>query len=751
MQLEGETVAIRTYKRQTSSKKSILIPLVITLVLFIAAGFLMLSYFKEFYHTEKTHEATLLARTYAKSLESTLDARSLLNDQFHTTLRVAGNIAAMQEKPFSNEMLADLAQMLTIDVFYVFDRNLEIRYSSVNLYLGWVAPKGHPVRTFYESGIDHYVDEIRTDSETDTYWMYSYQRLANGGMIQSGILADKLAELSSQLTEQSIIDQIVHESPLTQISFINPHNIITASSIPEEIGQSIDDATLTRLIEEGPTHLSFKRGSLDWHLKLYLPIQFDGTSHGTLSFLFDLSNTNRLFVQISATILIFLITLFILFAISIINIANKNKRIFNVAYFDEVTGLPNIRYLKRVLQEQDHKDLALIIINPLHFKFINLIYGYNYGDTLLYEIATDLAAIDYKEVNLQTYRFTDDQFIITVKNYGSQEVLSTLCKQILSIHEKPGILGSVDIAIGVVVWNKLSIDFDTIIKKASIALSAASKDNPIQFYTEETEEALVRQDTIETELKKVLAGEEGILHLAYQPIVDAKKGLIVSFEALARMQSSILGSVPPQEFIAIAEERHLIIPLGKIILEQASLFIKKLTELGYGSYPIGVNVSAMQLLDESLVEAIKEITRRVGIETKQLEIELTESVFSNDFEFLSQQIERINALGIRIAIDDFGTGFSSLNRLRGLIVDMLKLDKQFVDKLLDKGDTSISSDIISMAHHLGKQIIAEGVETEEQRQLLLDMGCDLMQGYLFSRPVGEEEVIRLLSEGLDGS
>ncbi len=742
-------MARRTYKKQISTKGSIFIPLVVTLVLLVVTGFLIISYFDDFYHTEKTHEATLLAKTYANTLESTLDARALLTEQFHATLRVAGKIASKQEKSFSNEMLADLARTLNVDVFYVYDNDLRIEYSSDNLYPEWVAPEEHPVRDFYESGRDHYVDEIRTNTETDTYWLYSYQRYADGKMIQSGILADKLAELYAQLNEQGIIDQIAKESPHIQIAFINPKNIITASSIPEEIGQYIDNTILTQARGQEPINLKYGDKGFDWHLKLYTPIQVEGTTLGTLALLFDLTNTNKLFVQIASTTIAVLVILFILFSFTIINVAKKNKRIFTVAYYDEVTGLPNIKYLRKVLEDQEHKNLALIILNPLHFKYINIIYGYNYSDTLLKQLAQKLTKITLKGVPLQAYRFTDDQFIITVKNYSSKETLYSLCYQILSINEESKAIASFDLTIGVVEWQKDALDFDTIIKEASIALNAASKSNRIQFYTEEIEEKILRKDIIENELKTVIAGQEGILHLVYQPIVKADDGSIISFEALARMQSSVLGSVPPLEFIAIAEERHLIIPLGRAILKQAAIFMKKFTDLGFGSYPIGVNVSAMQLLAETFVEALQRITKEAGIESQQLEIELTESVFSGNFEFLSQQMESIHALGICIAIDDFGTGFSSLNRLEKLVFDTLKLDKQFVDKLTDPAATGISSDIISMGHHLGKQIIAEGVETEEQRQKLLDMGCDFMQGYLFSRPVEEEKAIRLLQEQID--
>lgn len=736
-------MARRTFKKQTSSKKSILISLLVVLVLFVGAGFLIISYFDEFYHKEKMHEAMLLAQTYANTLEASLDARSLLTEQFHTTLRVAGEVLAMQDQPLSNEKLAILAKKLNVDVFYLYDKDGRVLHSSDNLYIGWIAPEGHPVREFLQSGLAHSVDEIRTDSETDTYWMYSYLRCEDGLMIQSGILADKLAELYAHLNEQWIIDQIAHESPLTQISFINPQHIITASSVPQEIGQSVDEAELRRFLKEGPTHLAFDGVELDWHLKIYTPIEVDGVRLGTLAMMFDLSNTNKLFVKIELTVTSVLIIIFIVFSLFIINIANKNKHIFTIAYFDEVTELPNVRYLKQVLKEQQQGETALIIINPLHFKFINLIYGYNYGDRLLRQIGQNLEGISCKGISLQAYRFTDDQFIITAKEYASEEALHAVCRQILTINEKPGVLGSVDLTLGVVAGQK-AFDFETIIKKASIALSAANKDNRIQFYTEAIEEQILRQDSIETELKRVIAGEEGILSLAYQPIVKAEDSSIRSFEALARMQSSTLGRVPPLEFIAIAEERHLIIPLGKVIMEQVALFIQRLTDLGHTSTPIAVNVSALQLLDEAFVGTLKHITQKTGIKTEQLEIELTESVFSSNIEFLSSQLEQIHAMGIHVAIDDFGTGFSSLNRLEGLGVDTLKLDKQFVDKLVDAETTGISSDIISMAHHLGKKVIAEGVETEEQRQILLGMECDYMQGYLFSRPVGEAEVIALL-------
>ena len=744
-------MAKRTYKKQIRNRGSIIIPLLVTLILFLTAALLGVSYFDDFYLTEKNHEATLLAQAYANTLESTFDTRALLTEQLHSTLKIAGNILSAQKEPFTDKTLAELALLLNVDVLYIYDKDLRVQNSSNNKYHGWVAPMGHSVRNFHESGLDYQIEEIRADSESDTYWLYSYTRAWNGQIIQSGIQAEQLMELYEQLGEQRIIDQIAKKSPHAQIKFINPDNIVTASNLPAEIGQSVEEPVLTESSDKGVTKVAFGGTQFDRFLKLYLPIRVDGAQLGTLALLFNMANTNKLFIQILGTVIISLSILFILFSLSIISIAKKNRQIFEVAYFDEVTGLPNLRFLERTLGGQEHDNLALIIINPLHLKFINLIHGYSQGDKHLHQIAGVLGSISFKGISLQAYRFSDDRFILTVQNYGTEEMLHTICKRILTSNKESRVSGPIDLIIGVVEWHKDTSDFETIIKEASIALNTSEKANPIQFYTTEMEELILRKDAIENELKRVLAGETGILHLEYQPIFDAKDRCIHSFEALARMQSKTLGRVPPLEFIAIAEERHLIIPLGIIIFEHACAYIKELTDLGYGSYHIGVNVSALQLLDETFVETIGNIIAKAGIRAEQLVVELTESVFLKNFDLLSQQVEKMHAMGIRIAIDDFGTGFSSLSRLGDLKVDILKLDKQFIDRFVTASSIGISSDIISMGHHLGKKVIAEGVETEEQYQQLLKMGCNFIQGYLFSKPVRGEKTIALLTEERAGN
>lgn len=736
----------RMYRRQASGKKSVFIALSLILVLFLSAGFLGVRYFEDFYHKEKFQEATFLAYAYANSMESLIDARSLLTEQFHKTLTVAGQITAMQQQPYSNELLTDLATSLNVDVIYAYDDNLTIEYTSDSQYLGWVAPKDHPVRRFYESGVAQAVDGVRTDTESGIYFMYSYQRLDGGKFLQVGLRVEKLADLYERLNAQWLIDQIANKSPNTHIAFINKNNIIQASSDPREKGTYVDlilkpetfgqESTTQPYIEETPSK----------DLKLFVPIYVGGVYQGMLTIVFDQSNVNKLVIQVTVIVFISLIFLFILFSISIINIARKNKKIFSVAYYDELTSLPTVRLLKEKMKTESHDDLALFIIHAINLKVIELTYGYSVGDTIVQEIAHKLADLSHNEVKLQAFRFSDDQFILLVQNYGRQEVLVELCTLIANIRVSTERTGSVTLCMGIVEMEGKSGNFNQLIKEASIALHATTLDKRVQFYTKAMEEKLIRDEAIEQELKQVIAGKSEALSLVYQPIVTMDDEIIISLEALARMESTQLGPISPLEFIPIAEERHLIVPLGNIIFQKACMFMRTLTELGFGSCRIAVNFSAIQLMNRELITSLKEYASAAGIDIRQMEVELTESAFTENFELLAHQVQSIHSLGIGIAIDDFGTGFSSLNRLQNLDIDTLKLDKKFVDTLSAPFAQGIASDIISMAHHLKKPVTAEGVETEMQRQLLLGMGCDYMQGYLFSKPIPEGDVIALLEK-----
>lgn len=255
-----------------------------------------------------------------------------------------------------------------------------------------------------------------------------------------------------------------------------------------------------------------------------------------------------------------------------------------------------------------------------------------------------------------------------------------------------------------------------------------------------------RESEIRKELTRIAnETDSSVLYLQYQPILDLKTNSICGFEALARLRTERLGYVSPMEFIPIAEKTKLIIPIGKEITVQALRFLNRINELGHETVSVAINVSAIQLLRPDFTSGLLEIIKEMHVNPQNIGIEITESVFSSDYEYINKVILELRNAGLHIAIDDFGTGYSSLRRERELNVNSLKIDKYFIDKLLeDDPQRAITGDIISIAHRLGHSVIAEGVEHENQRHYLEANDCDKIQGYLISRPLDEGAAIQLL-------
>jgi EAL domain-containing protein (putative c-di-GMP-specific phosphodiesterase class I) len=284
-------------------------------------------------------------------------------------------------------------------------------------------------------------------------------------------------------------------------------------------------------------------------------------------------------------------------------------------------------------------------------------------------------------------------------------------------------------------------------KDASITITyLADGVSDHMIFNAEMRNKVDREEVIELELVRSYKNmNDDIIHLEYQPKINAKTNQIVGFEALARMNSKKLGFVSPVEFIDIAEKKQLILPLGTMILEKACIFTRKLVSMGYRDIRMAVNVSGIQLLMDDFVDTVSDIVARTGIETKNLELEITESVMLENYAMINDVLQKLRNMGIEVSMDDFGTGFSSLASIGELNIDIVKIDRHFIMKIIKGTEKNlITNDIISMAHKLGLQVIAEGVESGIQREYLMRNGCEIMQGYYFSRPLNEEKAITML-------
>jgi EAL domain-containing protein (putative c-di-GMP-specific phosphodiesterase class I) len=302
-------------------------------------------------------------------------------------------------------------------------------------------------------------------------------------------------------------------------------------------------------------------------------------------------------------------------------------------------------------------------------------------------------------------------------------------------------------SLGVAIYPNDGATPELLIERADIAMYRA-KDagrDKFQFFTTEMNDRLRERMHIEDDLRKAIKRNEFVLH--YQPQVDLRSGRVIGMEALIRWQHPELGMVPPDRFIGVAEETGLIGPIGDWVIRTACAQNMAWQRAGYGQLRIAVNLSARQFGQPDLVESIAAVLRETGMAAQNLEIELTESLVMRDVESAIGVLRDLKTLGVKLSIDDFGTGYSSLSYLKRFPIDVLKIDRSFVrDIALGSDDATIVLLIISLAHTLRLEVIAEGVETEAQLAYLQRHGCDAMQGYYFSRPVPAQEFTEILRE-----
>lgn len=427
--------------------------------------------------------------------------------------------------------------------------------------------------------------------------------------------------------------------------------------------------------------------------------------------------------------------------------------------YDRLTGLHNLNYLQNIILEDAQKinpsKRAIIGITLISMHELSTMFGFQYTQNLIKDLAR-LLEVHSTENRLLGNAY-ENRFIYYIRDYNDKNELLDFCKNISGTLEPFLAAERISAAIGIVeITRDNERDVDEIFRKLLIASQKARQSSDstesiaVCFYDEEIEKQVTRENEIKCELSQIASSDDSEgLFLQFQPILYLNSNKLWGFEALARMESKILGRVSPMEFIPIAEETKLIVPLGKKLIQQAFRFLKKLEKQGYNQLKVSINLSVIQLLKTEFLNEMLEIARKMDVDPAKIAIEVTESVFSSECDKINRALENLKKAGLQIFIDDFGTGYSSLARIRDFNVDTIKIDKSFIDKLTNvEPEKTITCDIISMAHKLGYTVVAEGVEYEKQKEYLLNSGCDKIQGYLISRPLDENAAIDFLGEYL---
>lgn len=421
------------------------------------------------------------------------------------------------------------------------------------------------------------------------------------------------------------------------------------------------------------------------------------------------------------------------------------ERIEYMAFHDDLTKLPNLRYIKEKLTQDmgNHQPFALMVLDVDRFKHINEALGHSIGNLILKSVAERLKVLFPSPVFIG--RLTGDEFAIIFPGLHQEDEWVSLCKQIQNKVNEPlqvkHLLLNVSVTIGSALYPNHGDEGDELLKHANIALMEAQQQQvPFKMYQSAMGGKAFERLVLENHLHHALPRNE--LRLVYQPQVDIVTGKIQGVEALIRWHHPSFGSISPAQFIPIAESTGLVVPIGEWVLQTACRQLKEWHDQGLSSLSMAVNLSSRQFYSQDLIKAVKEILHETGLPPAALELEITESMMMN-IEHASKTLQDLKQLGCKIAIDDFGTGYSSLNYLKHLPIDRLKIDQSFVrDLTADKQDDAIISTIISMARHLQLEIIAEGVETPEQRNILLQKQCTHVQGYLYSPPLTPEDLLQ---------
>lgn len=711
---------------------------------------------KDYQRLERSTQT--IADSYVSYIERSREAYQLIESLLDEKLLVASESILLMDLDRIDDNLIEIAQRLHVDQINLYNRDGIITHSNVEEYVGWVAYEGHPVYEFLSSGVNQLTEEIRMDTESGIFYKYGYVRNEANQFVQIGVLAEDVVSFLDRFDVTSLIEELAVNDDIEVMFLTNQHMEVIASSDKARFYGVITDDQWIHHISQRNGRIRFEEINDTFVLHACTPVVFEGETLATLTIVWSrelliqgvVENLISGFIALTITMLTMGIMLYFAY--------RKSQKNVEIAYYDRITGLPNREYLHEylleIIKKSDVSPSWILLINSTNFKLLNTTHGFAYGDKVLVQIANRLKQT--LPTSIMLFRLNADRFLAVVEDKISREELEDMAHQIVRSFEQPFTMtsqhDSLDSEVAIVPISSSKDTVDHLIHTASLTLAQLKflQNQRVIFYDETVESILVREDKIERILRSVIKKENSdALDLVYQPQLDVKSQKIIGLEALARLQSVELGQVSPIEFIRVAESRMLIYDLGLRIIESASNFATMIYPMSTVPIRVAINISVKQLLRDEFISDIAKIIEDKQIKHGMLEFEITESAVIDNFELINTKLGELQSLGILISMDDLGTGYSSFARLRELNVDIVKIDRFFIEKIDHfKPNQLISADIISMLHKLNKIVVAEGVETQTQYNYLVQSNCDTIQGYHYSKPLPQNLALSFIENAL---
>ncbi|WP_455756184.1 putative bifunctional diguanylate cyclase/phosphodiesterase [Sulfurimonas sp.] len=492
----------------------------------------------------------------------------------------------------------------------------------------------------------------------------------------------------------------------------------------------------------------------------FLPIKsIEGEHIAYLISYTDSIQLNHMYLDFYILNIFILIGLIILASFIYSNILSNRElkyekmKFYNLSQYDSLTKLPNRSlFYTRIDQSisiahRQNKKFAVLFIDVDNFKEINDTYGHSQGDKLLYEVGAKISTLIREEDTLA--RIGGDEFVIILEEVNLVSNISKVTDKITNIFKKPITLKDQEhftaVSIGVSVYPDDATDAENLIKYADIAMYKAKEHgkNNTQFYSSKMTEEVVERVELEKDLREAINNEEFIIN--YQPQIDATNDEITGMEALVRWQHPTKDVISPIKFIPLAEETGLIVELDRLVMKIAMSQLSKWYKQGLNPGVLSMNLAIKQLQKKDFIQVLTNLMEDTDCKPEWLELEITEGQIMTNPEEAIKVLNQISDIGIRLAVDDFGTGYSSLSYLKKLPINKLKIDRSFVKDLPDdEEDAEIAKTVITLAKSLNLSIIAEGVETKEQKDFIVQNGCKNIQGYFYAKPMSADEMEILL-------
>lgn len=690
-------------------------------------------------------EAFNMATRYGKVVEIANYATSQTIDTLETRLEVALESLYLNKNELIDNKndLSKYLETLKLANIYVYNQDGIIVNGSNAYFDGWRAPKTHDLYDVYGSSDTIVHKPLRKATEHDSYYKYAYMKLDDFGVIQISIQAEEIKDLIEKYHPMSIINEIISDEYVieSEVYFKDVDTLSNSFGIYNlsEENFKFNDNISTE-INTSQEVLNNKKV-----LKINLPIEMENEVVGELVLYRSLTNYNNLFAYTKIFIILFFTIYMSVVLWLILNNFTNQKKLLTISYYDDETGLYSNNYLKRFIKENYEKlttnKYSVVAVVFSNYDKLKLLMSEESFEKMIELIINKTLSV--KSPSSIAFKISDDTLVFfneassDEKNFKSKlksylDRLNNLTYEDRKLDIKLGILNLDD---KYLTPHQLNSNITNVIAQ----LRQESREDFFVF-DDLVWEQLELNAKIHNELKRAsIEGFKDEFYLVFQPIINTLENKVISFESLLRWNHPDLGHISPSVFIPIAESSKVINNLGKFVLEETIKFIKELDD---EKIKVSMNISYPQFQEVGFVDNIISVLNKYGINPKQLGLEITESILISDYQLVNSKLIQLKNHGIAIYLDDFGVGYSSIERIKNIAIDHIKIDKSLVD-VIDE-TPSLMEGVLKMLNSFEYDIVAEGVETKSQVDWLKNYDCVSIQGYYFSKPLIKEEALAYL-------